>query len=458
MAEGGVQPKVEVDSESDESTIETFSEELAQGSLGEDSGRTRSGHQYQTTSGAESQSQATSGSRSGSRSASRTNSPVSGQGQAQSSPSSGTGLTPPHTPIRGASPPPTTSSSDSDSDAEMSSQFNYSALAKFCGNLPLAHPNRRTLMAYNVKRWLRDSENRIASKKLTSDKDKIAEAKLGVNPDIGDAVTILNSDVFDHKATFDEWKAAVIKLWLPAAERDSYLAVSRLLHMTRDVMIGEAVVQIEDAKHAIKNDMILNQIPEVKPANGWDSNDTSTLLVRLDDVLNYLGVGILYDGLTPADQEVFRELDFKCTDPLIDSVSEFHSKCAQKQRREVGRVNVVEDDFEHQDVPLDNQAFWAGPRGRGMRGRGRGRGGSNYRGQHSQYNKGNASAQEDPEQKVCKGCGKNGHTKSRCPDVECFRCNMKGHMARRCPQQSKDEKEQPAPGPKTGAIPKKRQN
>ena len=458
MAEGGVQPKVEFDPESDESTIETFSEEVAQGSLDEDSGRTRSGHQYQTTSGVESQSQAASGSRSGSRSASRTNSPVSGQGRAQSSPSSGTGLTPPHTPIRGASPSATISSSDSDSDAEMSSQFNHSALAKFCGNLPLAHPNRRALMAYNVKRWLRDSENRISSKKLTSDKDKIAEAKLGVHPDIGDAVTILNSDVFEHKKTFDEWKAAVIKLWLPAAERDSYLAVSKLLHLNRDVMIGEAVVQIEDAKRAIKNDMITNQSPKIEPASGWDSQDTTTLLVSIDDVLNYLGVGILYDGLTPADQEVFRELDFKCTAPLIDSVSEFHSKCAQKQRREVGRINVVED-YEDEGVPPDNQALWAGPRGRGMRGRGRGRGSANYRGQSSQYNRGNASAQEDPEQKVCQGCGKIGHTKSRCPDVECFRCKMKGHMARRCRQQQpREEKEQPAPGPKTGAVPKKRHN
>ncbi|KXJ15136.1 hypothetical protein AC249_AIPGENE11273 [Exaiptasia diaphana] len=34
--------------------------------------------------------------------------------------------------------------------------------------------------------------------------------------------------------------------------------------------------------------------------------------------------------------------------------------------------------------------------------------------------------------KTCKLCGENGHTFSRCPEVECFDCGEKGHVARLC--------------------------
>lgn len=36
--------------------------------------------------------------------------------------------------------------------------------------------------------------------------------------------------------------------------------------------------------------------------------------------------------------------------------------------------------------------------------------------------------------RVCKECGKPGHTKGTCPERQCFRCQEKGHEANDCPQ------------------------
>ena len=55
---------------------------------------------------------------------------------------------------------------------------------------------------YTVHRWISDTENRIASKKITVDQVKIKEACLAVHPDVGDAASVIHSDMLD----VDKWE------------------------------------------------------------------------------------------------------------------------------------------------------------------------------------------------------------------------------------------------------------
>ena len=83
--------------------------------------------------------------------------------------------------------------------------------SKFCGNVPSNVPNRQQYLAYDVNRWLADADTRIGTKNIQDESLKIKEAKLAVDPLIGDASRFLNTGRMCYITTMVNSKQSVGK-------------------------------------------------------------------------------------------------------------------------------------------------------------------------------------------------------------------------------------------------------
>ena len=89
----------------------------------------------------------------------------------------------------------------------------YNITLRFCGNVPLGTPNRDKLISYDVNRWLADTHTRIAAKGIQDPILKIREAKLAINPDVGDATQVVNTGRMAEMTDFELFKDRCLRLW-----------------------------------------------------------------------------------------------------------------------------------------------------------------------------------------------------------------------------------------------------
>ena len=109
---------------------------------------------------------------------------------------------------------------------------------KFCGNVPDGTPNKAKLELYTIQRWLQDTATRIAAKGITNSALMIREAKLAVDPDVGDACRVLNTGRMCELENFDIFKEKCLKLWRPPEEKDWFLALVQFLSVKRQDTLG----------------------------------------------------------------------------------------------------------------------------------------------------------------------------------------------------------------------------
>ena len=360
------------------------------------------------------------------------------------------------------------SSSSSRENGKMS-RYDYPSIAKFCGNV---HGRTDVLkwMSYDVHRWLKDSACRITSKKLTAEEDKIRETILGVHPDIGDAAEVCGSELFaEAHNNYEDWKKLVTKHWLPVRSCDAYMAVGQLVGIEFDPHFSKMVVRVEGAQRAIEADIDDKKAIPMSNHADWPDARKGEKLVALKDILNYIGAGVLFGKLSPAGQEVFRDVEYKPTNSLITLPTEFNHLAGKripggiKEARNVHYAGEgwqargdYQEDYGSQE---EGEIYYAPqyPQSRGQRGhhptqrgqRGRG-GGGRSRGQDRGRGRGRRPQTDSRTHPSCRVCGRDGHWMSRCPDATCVRCNARGHLGYVCPNYQKEDRRSTKPLPEKG--------
>ena len=127
----------------------------------------------------------------------------------------------------------------------------YEIPIKFCGNVPEGTPDKSKLEAYDVNRWLADTATRIAAKGITDQMLMIREAKLAVNPDVGDAARVLNTGRMCTLQDFEVFKDKCLRLWRPPQEQDRFLALVQFLSVKKTGTIGSYISDIEKSRQDI---------------------------------------------------------------------------------------------------------------------------------------------------------------------------------------------------------------
>lgn len=201
---------------------------------------------------------------------------------------------------------------------------------KFTGNVPESKDSVR-YTSYTVHRWLNDTENRISSKGITNDLDKIREARLGVHTEIGDAAAVVNSIEMLAVKSWDEFKRKCLLLWRSHTEQDSFLALADLLNVPFYERQGDTISHLSKACDNVKQDLILKGKMKVMKQADWTDRPNEEL-VSLSEIFLHLSVGVIFNTLPPELKHIFRKVKFNYNDGLVEIMSKFSEEKAKSNR------------------------------------------------------------------------------------------------------------------------------
>ena len=269
---------------------------------------------------------------------------------------------------------------------------------KFCGNVSNQKDSDR-YTNYTAQRWLTDTENRIASKSIQHDVDKIREARLAVHTEIGDAAAVINSvEMLDVK-NWELFKKKCTLLWRTQSEQDSYLAIAHLLNVPYYVNSGDTISDLSKACDNVKKDILAKGKMKVAAAKDW-SDRPEELLVSFREVFLHFNVGIIFNTLPPELKKTFRKVKWEYDDGLVEIMSKFAEQIAKSKTSVSKAINKTE---------LACVALPASPSKQSCTMK------QSYTG-----NQGKAEARNK--------FNKN----SKLGSIRCFKCQKIGHIARNC--------------------------
>ena len=276
--------------------------------------------------------------------------------------------------------------------------------SKFCGYVPENIPNRDTLMAYDVNRWLCDSETRSLVKGITDDSLRITEAKLAVSSEHGDASRVLNTGRMNTIRDYKLFKEKCLRFWRPISERDRFLTLSQFLSINYDKSFGLFASNLEAARSGILQDLDDDAAFEQGNITYWsNSNRSDVTLVALDDIISYFSWGVIFKCSPPSVREALRKLDLSFSDDFMDILSRVQMEMVKSENR--SKVEM---------------SMYASKQTRKSEAR------NNFRKNPSQNNRNSGSVR-------CFRCEKLGHQSKNCRvSLVCTSCNKRGHIASKC--------------------------
>ena len=304
----------------------------------------------------------------------------------------------------------------------------YNITSRFCGNVPLGTPNRDKLVSHDVNMWLADTLTRIAAKGITDPRLMIREAKLAVSPDVGDATRILNTGRMCNIQHFQVFKDKCLRLRRPPEEKHRYLALQQFLSVKRPDTVGSYISDIEKSRSDIISDMQSDGELMMGSAEDWVASGRHDVLVSLEEILNYISWGIIYQDSAPLWREAFRKIEPKFDSDYIELMSDLEievnrlekspkielSAFTDRQDNGVGVVNRQTDNAQGRQDRTHGGARQKTYRGsQGHK--------SQYRG-HSQ-----STSSGQPKRVECHACGKLGHIAKFCRNTGNTQQRSGGH-------------------------------
>ena len=290
----------------------------------------------------------------------------------------------------------------------------YGITVKFCGNVPDGTPNKAKLESYTVQRWLQDTATRIAAKGITNSALMIREAKLAVDPDVGDACRVLNTGRMCEIENFDIFKDKCLKLWRPPEEKDRFLALMQFLSVKRQDTLGTYISDIEKGRQDILADLKADNNFFQGTAQEWVNSQRSDILVSLDEVLNYTSWGIIYQDSSPLWRKAFRKIKSQFTDDYLELLANMQSEVSKLEKSPQVELSAFAD-----DAPSGQRASRP-DRQRDSQGRR-----DNWPGGARPKTNRN---QNEPQQNKSQRSG----SSQNFPRYVCHSCSRQGHIARFC--------------------------
>ena len=321
-------------------------------------------------------------------------------------------------------PDPSPQNPDPNPSIPVEHPFGMAALvtqtARFCGTVSVSHPDKAALEEYDVSKWLADAETRIAARRITTEAEKIEEARLLVSSDHGNARSLLNGDLFRDVKTFKDFKAECLLIWQGLRRVDAFANLHQFMSTPRDPNLFNAASTISGNLTQIKEDLMSSQVADIDTINGesW---------VNLNQILQYFGLGVLYQICTEEERRAMKKVN--------PSPKERITQTIHQVLKEMQKSNV-----RLQDTVMVTRGFK--PQGKGK-----------YKKGHTAEEGGNCQTMTDRDRKPtqpsqgakpkmtegfrnrpkCARCDRWGHWKEQCKaDQWCTICERRYHTSEEC--------------------------
>ena len=203
--------------------------------------------------------------------------------------------------------------------------------AKFVGTVDESDPDKKRREAYTVDQFLADVDSRIQSRQITTDKAKIKEALLLVDPDKGDAHGLMILSAFSSIDKYDDFKAMCKLIWKPKVFKDKFFNLQQLRTMKKKGTDFSYAADMRTAVDRVIDDLIHRE--NITIVQGGDNNQNADIR----QVLNYVSFGTMYDGLSEEYQRAFKKVSL---DPKQGHIS-LMDKIIEKANESRIRQEVV---------------------------------------------------------------------------------------------------------------------
>ena len=93
---------------------------------------------------------------------------------------------------------------------------------------------------------------------------------------------------------FQVFKDKCLRLWRPPEEKDRHLALQQFLSVKRTDTVGSYISDIEKSRSEIISDLQSHREFMMGSAEDWVASGRHDVLVSLEEILNYISWGTIY--------------------------------------------------------------------------------------------------------------------------------------------------------------------
>ena len=111
-------------------------------------------------------------------------------------------------------------------------------------------------------------------------------------------------------------------LWRPPEEKDRYLALQQFLSVRKTETVGHYISDIEKSTSDVISDLQSDRDFMMGTAQEWLNSGRPDVLVSLEEILNYINWGIIYQDSSPLWREAFRKIEPKFNSDYIKLMSD----------------------------------------------------------------------------------------------------------------------------------------